>query len=290
MRNLPRASHQGLCLGTSDIPRFLCWFLPWDWQPGLWWTRGRFFFVLVHMSQEGIWGWPLLMCLGAVKPHGYSLGFGFHVDSKIYRVLKQKILYVQKLWKSLLTHGINRKHFCPKLSWTELFFLTGFAEILLGSAGSKALATFFRNTLKQECSIIFFSISSRFSALPGKAFVFSTWCIYQIFWKMIHRVCHLLGLPHFPWESWILQFVWNLPLCPVLWWAVDALCLLWFWRTLEKFFWRSFVPNLIFLTEQSRVRAGCATGLVSSLLVITVCSWRIPVMTKLAGNSKSHNL
>lgn len=155
MRNLPRASHQGLCLGTSDIPRFLCWFLPWDWQPGLWWTRGRFFFVLVHMSQEGIWGWPLLMCLGAVKPHGYSLGFGFHVDSKIYRVLKQKILYVQKLWKSLLTHGINRKHFCPKLSWTELFFLTGFAEILLGSAGSKALATFFRNTLKQECSIIF---------------------------------------------------------------------------------------------------------------------------------------
>lgn len=118
-------------------------------------NQGKVFFVLVHMSQEGIWGWPLLMCLGAVKPHGYSLGFGFHVDSKIYRVLKQKILYVQKLWKSLLTHGINRKHFCPKLSWTELFFLTGFAEILLGSAGSKALATFFRNTLKQECSIIF---------------------------------------------------------------------------------------------------------------------------------------
>lgn len=39
----------------------------------------------------------LLMCLGAVKPHGYSFGFGFHVGSKIYRVLKQKVLYVQKL-------------------------------------------------------------------------------------------------------------------------------------------------------------------------------------------------
>lgn len=256
MRNLPRASHQGLCLGTSDIPRFLCWFLPWDWQPGLWWTRGRFFFVLVHMSQEGIWGWPLLMCLGAVKPHGYSLGFGFHVDSKIYRVLKQKILYVQKLWKSLLTHGINRKHFCPKLSWTELFFLTGFAEILLGSAGSKALATFFRNTLKQECSIIFFSISSRFSALPGKTFVFSTWCIYQMFWKMIHRVCHLLGLPHFPWESWILQFVWNLPFAQ----CSDGL-----WMPCACFgsgeLWRSFSGEVLCQTSSSslnRAESGLA--------------------------------
>lgn len=180
MRNLPRASHWGLCLSTSDNSKdFML-----DFASGLMacavMSQGKAGCVSsmshVHISQERIWGWPLPMCLGAVKPHGYS--FGFHVGSKIYRVLKQKVLYVQKLWKSLLTHGINRKHVCPKLSWTELFFLTGFAELLPGSAGSKALTNFFRNTWKSKGSLTFFSISSKFSALPGKTFIFSKRSIY----------------------------------------------------------------------------------------------------------------
>lgn len=53
------------------------------------------------------------MFLGAVKP--YVFGFGFHVGSKIWE-LNQKVLYVQKLWKSLLTPGVNRKNFCPELN------------------------------------------------------------------------------------------------------------------------------------------------------------------------------
>lgn len=151
------------------------------------------------------------MCLGAVKPHGYSFGFGFHVGSKIYRVLKQKVLYVQKLWKSLLTHGINRKHFCPKLSWTELFFLTGFAELLLGSAGSKALTTFFRNTLKQKHSLIFLAFHLSFLLCQVRPL----YSLNEPYTKCSERCSigfsHLLGLAHFPGESWMLQLVWNFP-------------------------------------------------------------------------------
>lgn len=184
------------------------------------------------------------MCLGAVKPHSYSFGFGFHVGSKIYRVLKQKVLYVQKLWKSLLTHGINRKHFCPKLSWTELVFLTGFDELLLGSAGSKALTTFFRNTLKQGCSLIFLAFYLKFSALPGKTFVFSKWSIYQMFWKMILRVFPSLGPSSLSWGELNISVCLKLSLFPSALtrqgWAVDALCLFWLWRTLDEFFLEKF--------------------------------------------------
>lgn len=237
------------------------------------------------------------MCLGAVKPHGYSFGFGFHVGSKIYRVLKQKVLYVQKLWKSLLTHGINRKHFCPKLSWTELFFLTGFAELLLGSAGSKALTTFFRNTLKQEHSLIFLAFHLSFLLCQVRPL----YSLNEPYTKCSERCSigfsHLLGLAHFPGESWMLQLVWNFPLCPVAWQGRGGLWMpcAWFgsgelWRRFFGGVWCQTLSSSQRGPEQGRVRVVCATRLLSSLMVITVCSWRIPVMTKLAGNSKSHNL
>lgn len=208
------------------------------------------------------------MCLGAVKPHSHSFGFGFHVGSKIYRVLKQKVLYVQKLWKSLLTHGINRKHFCPKLSWTELFFLTGFAGLLLGSAGSKALTTFFRNTLKQECSFIFSAFHLNFLVYQIETFVFSKWSIYQIFWKMIYRIFPSLGPSSLSWGELNASVCLKPSIFSILGWAVDALCLFWLWRTLEKFLWRNFVPNPIFLTKRTWTgpSQGCLcyrTGLIS---------------------------
>lgn len=191
------------------------------------------------------------MCLGAVKPHGYSFGFGFHVGSKIYRVLKQKVLYVQKLWKSLLTHGINRKHFCPKLSWTELFFLTGFAELLLGSAGSKALTTFFRNTVKQEHSLIFLAFHLSFLLCQVRPL----YSLNEPYAKCSERCSigfsRLLGLAHFPGESWMLRFVWKLLFAQ---WpdkaGVDCGCPVPV-LALEKIFWRCLVPNPVFLTKRT---------------------------------------
>lgn len=81
------------------------------------------------------------MFLGAVKP--YVFGFGFRVGSKICGELNQKVLYVQKLWKSLLTRGINRKK--KTLSQTEQSYFSSqhSAALLLSSADSKALKTFF---------------------------------------------------------------------------------------------------------------------------------------------------
>lgn len=80
------------------------------------------------------------MFLGAVKP--YVFGFGFHVGSKICGELNQKVLYVQKLWKSLLTRGINRKKTLPQTE-QSYFSSQHSAALLFSSADLKALKTFF---------------------------------------------------------------------------------------------------------------------------------------------------
>lgn len=235
------------------------------------------------------------MCLGAAKPHSHSFGFGFHVGSKIYRVLKQKVLYVQKLWKSLLTHGINRQHFCPKLSWTELFFLTGFAELLLGSARSKALITFFRNTLKQERSLIFLAFHRSFLLYQVRPLCSLNGPYSKCSESSSIGLFISLALFTFSGRAECFSLSETFPFAPL--WVRDGLqmpCACFGSGEL----WRSFFGEVLCQIpsssqrepEQGRVRVVCAAGLVSSLLVITVCSWRIPVMTKLAGNSKSHNL
>lgn len=128
------------------------------------------------------------MFLGAVKP--YVFGFGFHVGSKICRELNQKVLYVQKLWKSLLTRGINRKKTLPQTE-QSYFSSQHSAALFLSSADSKALQTFFKNTLKQICSFIFVPFHQNLQTLPDKAYsVDAINCLssFQMLWKMLHRV------------------------------------------------------------------------------------------------------
>lgn len=129
------------------------------------------------------------MFLGAVKP--YVFGFGFRVGSKICGELNQKVLYVQKLWKSLLTRGINRKKkLCPKLN-RAIFPHSTQLHYSLAQQIQRHWKLFFKSTLKQICSSIFLPVHQSLQTLPDKAYsVDSINCpsSFQMLWKMLHRV------------------------------------------------------------------------------------------------------